>query len=354
MLDLKTLNEGFDAYTKRLTEGNNFYDLLDSTDAYINPATAIDLFEKAVAGEIEIDEYGHDVDWFTEHFYSTVEWLLEADDNDFLSNYPEAIEEAKKEIDILDSYGYYKPYLHKWLKEVYQRYRDLTNKSKNESVSRKRRKRMDESIIDSNIEYIYTLIIDNQEEAIDLCKSLRDSGYSCKLDDDNFGSENYLTIWTTNINNIEEAKKIDQDIKSIVGLNESVKNVSRKRLSESMKDANKAEKELYNFLDKWIKKYSESLDMETLSDIYYGAQDHEWSFDESLSTDLELTESLSSLVQETLRSALIANLRGIIDDQEFDEDGMDYDELYEISSRLEDGTASDADWIEAIEQMSRY
>ena len=59
-------------------------------------------------------------------------------------------------------------------------------------------------------------------------------------------------------------------------LDESHKRKNNKRLSESMKDANKAERELYNFLDKWIKKYSEFLDMETLSDIYYSAIDTEF------------------------------------------------------------------------------
>lgn len=276
MLDLKTLNEGFDVYTKRLTEGNNYYDLLDSTDAYRDPAAAIDLFEKAVAGKIEIDEYGHDIDWFAENFYSTVEWLLEAEDSDFLNNYSEAIEEAEKEIDILDSYGYYKPYLHRWLEEVYQRYEELQKRPSQQ----------------------------NQDE------SLRE--------------------------------------------NRNTRKRSHRKLTESRKDAAHAEQELYSFFDQWIKKYKPLLGMEILSDIYYGVQDHEWSFDESLSTDSKLTESLTSLVQETLRNTLIANLRGIIDDQEFDEDGMDYDELYEITNRLEDGTASDADWIEAIEQMSRY
>lgn len=281
MIDLKTLNEGFDVYTKRLTEdnNNNYYDLLDSIDAYKDSAKAIDLFEKAVTGEIEIDEYGHDVDWFTENFYSTVEWLLEADDSDFLSNYPEAIEEAEKEIAILDSYGYYKPRLHKWLEEAHQRYKNLQKRSSQQD-----------------------------QDAFD--ESLRE--------------------------------------------NQNIRKKPRRKLTESKKDATLAERELYSFFEQWVKKYKPLLGMEILSDIYYGVQDYEWDFNESLSTDSKLTESISSLVQETLRHALIANLRGIIDDREFDDDGMDYDELYGITGRLENGTASDADWIEAIEQISRY
>lgn len=57
-------------------------------------------------------------------------------------------------------------------------------------------------------------------------------------------------------------------------------------------------------------------------------------------------------VEQFLKWVLIRNLRAFADDA--DEYGMteeEQTELYDIADRLEDGTATDEDWKEAIAQI---
>ena len=59
---------------------------------------------------------------------------------------------------------------------------------------------------------------------------------------------------------------------------------------------------------------------------------------------------MTERVQEILRKAFINNLRAFAKD----EDELDIEfanELRAIADRLENGTATEADWIEAIQQL---
>ena len=58
---------------------------------------------------------------------------------------------------------------------------------------------------------------------------------------------------------------------------------------------------------------------------------------------------MTKAIEERLVEMLARNLREFADDDFVDAD--ESGELIAIADRLENGTASEADWIEAIEQM---
>lgn len=61
---------------------------------------------------------------------------------------------------------------------------------------------------------------------------------------------------------------------------------------------------------------------------------------------------LTSTVETALRNTLVRNLRAFADDADYygmtDEEQND---MYNLADRLEAGTADEADWLEALEQM---
>lgn len=60
---------------------------------------------------------------------------------------------------------------------------------------------------------------------------------------------------------------------------------------------------------------------------------------------------MTKAIEERLTEMFARNLRAFADDDLMDVDIEFANELKAIADRLESGTATEADWIEAIEQM---
>lgn len=63
---------------------------------------------------------------------------------------------------------------------------------------------------------------------------------------------------------------------------------------------------------------------------------------------------MTKMVERRLVEMVIRNMRGFADEAREDGEDDEARALEEIVDRLEDGTATEADWIEAIEQLDYF